>query len=631
MIFLDFETKSEVNLVKKNPWVYSEGKEADILCLAYAVNGGPVEIWEPGMNIPECFNSIDRIVAHNALFEHAIFTNIAVRKYGFPEWLTDPKNYICTASMARSCNLPGSLEPVAQVLNVKNKKLDMGKKLIQKYCLPKKDRKTGEQYFNKLEGQDKIDMFKYNEFDVLATREVFDILKNVDNCWTDFKIFQSDFIHNIQGLRVDVESLDKIIDFIEVVKVDILKEMEGRFPGLLITSNKQLLKFLSNRGHRVDNVQAATLQSVVESTKNQDVKDVLEARNFLSKASLKKFTALKDLTSSDARVRHFLKYYGAHTGRYSGKGFQPHNLPKSDNKSVTPIEEIVQNKDDMTTTEIIQALKKLVATMIIPEDGNKFIAGDFSAIEARVLVFLAGEEQAIKAYQENQDAYIKMASKIFKVAESTIEKKSKERQLGKAAILGCGYGMGAEKFMVTCNNSGVDIDFKLAEFTVKTYRDTYSKVTKFWYELENKFKAVIKGSKSEKVGLLSIEKGKNFVKIKLPNGRCLYYHKARICNGQLEYWNYQRGCYVKLWGGILTENVVQAVSRDLLCECMFKLESSHNLPVRLHVHDEIVIEVPENGAEENKIIFDKVTNEPPSWFTGFPLETESEILDHYVK
>ena len=631
MIFLDFETKSEVNLVKKNPWVYSEGKEADILCLAYAVDNNPVEIWEPGMDVPECFNSVDKIVAHNALFEHAIFTNIAIKKYDFPEWLSDPKNYICTASMARSCNLPGSLEPVAQVLNVKHKKLDMGKKLIQKYCIPKKDRKTGEQYFNKLEGQDKIDMFKYNEFDVLATREVFEVLKNVDNCRTDFKIFRSDFIHNIQGIRVDVESLNKIIDFIEVVKDDILLEMDSRFPGLLITSNKQLLKFLANKGHFVDNVQAATLQGLLESTKDQDVKDVLEARDFLSKASLKKFTALKDLTSPDGRVRHFLKYYGAHTGRYSGKGFQPHNLPKSENKNVMHIEEIIQKKHEMSSSEIIQALKKLVATMIIPDEGNKFIAGDFSAIEARVLVYLAGEEQAITAYRENQDAYVKMASKIFKVDESTIEKKSKERQLGKAAILGCGYGMGADKFQITCNKQGVDIDFKLAEFTVKTYRSTYSKVTKFWYDLENKFKAVVRGSQFEKVGLLSIIDGKNFVKIKLPNSRCLYYHKARIYNNQLEYWNYQRGCYVKLWGGILTENVVQAVSRDLLCKCMFDLEYEHKLPIRLHVHDEIVIEVNAEYIEEAKSIFDEVTNRPPAWFKGFPLETESEVLDFYVK
>lgn len=892
LLHIDFETKSDINLVKNNAWVYSEGKQADIICMAYKMNNEPVGIWEPGETIPAELNKADYVIAHSALFEYAIIHNIGVPKYGFPEALLDYTKYICTAGMCRSAGLPGGLEKAGQALQIKHKKLDSGKKLIQKYCLPKKNRTTGELYFIELEGQDKKDMFEYCKYDVFAEHDIYEALKNLPNNKLERKAFLLDFYRNIRGLNVNIETVNKIVPFIANKNEEIIAKVEKLYPGFNVNSNVQLKKFLSSEGFPVTDAQEKTLTDIYKKV-TPEVQEILDARLFLSRASIKKYNKLQLLTSPDGKLRHFMMYHGAHTGRDAGRGVQPHNFPKAKTKKIISFDELTKVKHE----DIIDNLKKILPTMIIPEKGNKLILGDFSSIEARVLAYLAKEEKMMRAYNRGECLYRQMGGKVYHIRDwKNLAKESKERALGKSIILGCiaentevrtnvgfkriqnveegdklwngkkfvrhhglikkglktvikieklnieltpghwiltpngwrtaveidlnvdtqtqileiksrelslyqspstlkanvvskcaayaelrknvelidfgkvkgyfvnhalhpyldkkagipietltsyltqnlesvglhvstilnidvrtiivktlkgmevagfrfashplenfwntllqsmglingvlhwtelitidtmsvetyelylkkktmqiketydiilkdnyhmfqagncivhncGYGMGKDRFYETCLSKSLDISYDLAVESVLSYRSEYSKVPKFWYDLEGAFKKSIMAPGKNKVGIITVERIKNFIQVTLPSGRILYYHKVRLKGDQVEYWNHSRECYVKLWGGMIAENICQAVARDILIDRMVLLHEKGIIPI-LHVHDEAISEVPEKGVGESLIIYNDIMNTTPDWLPGFPLVTESEIADKYYK
>ena len=276
----------------------------------------------------------------------------------------------------------------------------------------------------------------------------------------------------------------------------------------------------------------------------------------------------------------------------------------------------------------VSGVVTLGASTTIAEYMLPFLLGDFKSIEARGLALLAGDPLMMKQFQAGEDLYIEMAARIFN--KSPDEVTESERDLGKQAVLGCGYGMYFKTFLATCLKFGISVTPQLAKTAVDTYRSTYPKVPEFWYSVERLFRAVRRTGGTKKLNsFLSFTGRGSSVSIDLPTGRSLYYHKVQV-GESLTYGRLDRGFQKHIYGGLLVENIVQAVCRDILVNCMQQCFTEGLNPV-LHIHDEIVCLVPKKGVEQAQEKFTKIVNTPPPWFPGFPLVTETEICTRYHK
>lgn len=666
LILLDYETKSFSPLPDVGAWVYSEHPTTDIFCMAYIWEGmEKPALWVPGDTLPsEFYKKGAKFIARNALFEHAISTNVAIKKYGFPESMAEPGNWLCTAAMSRAVGMPGSLGKCAKALGV-SEKLETGTGLIRKYSIPAKDRKTGELYFNELKGEDLRLMHEYCIQDVVADWACFNILKNIDNNKTDYPVFRLDFKQNITGICVDVNALDKILyelniaftmaraeaDKLSYVAIyyppkpvtplhktlDLICREKGDPPtirtearvGINVNSPKQIKEFLLSHGIDAPDSKISTIDKIYDSTDNAEVKRVLTLRKFLGKASIKKFQALKDRVSSDGRLRHAILYHGAGTGRFSARGFQPHNLPKTETTPDEITELIKSFNSDLSRPGIIDNAQRILPGLLIAGKGHKFIMGDFSAIEARVIAYLSGEKWRLDVFKTHGKIYEASASAMFNVPIESIGKDSPLRKKGKIAELALGYqgSVGALTQMGALNMG-------LKESELKTLTDDWRKANRkivaFWYDLQNGFEKAFCNKCIVKVGRLSIEGKKKFVSIQLPSGRKLYYHGVKIEGREITFFNHARGGRFHLYGGLLAENVTQAVARDILTDCMLRMNKQGLTPL-FHVHDEIICQEPIDKVDEHAKIFNEVSNTPPSWLPGFPLATDLEICERYHK
>lgn len=623
-IFIDFETKSFSPLPKVGAWVYSEHPSTDIIMMSYAVEDAPPQMWHPGLVIPD-FESEDFVyIARNALFEYAIAVNVGIPKYNFPERMRDIKNWNCTRVSSLQIGLPASLENCGEALGIATKKLDTGKRLINKYSKPAKDRSTGELYFNEITPEDFDAWKQYNMTDVEADRqcdniiEKYDIVANLEK-----EVVLQDFEINARGVKIDVKSLDKMEIVIAEATAKAKKEAD-RY-GLNVSSPKQLLEYLHKKGFEVDNTQEQVLEEI--ETDDTDVKDILALRSFLGKASVKKYAALRSHLCSDGRLRYFLKYYGATpTGRWSSEGVQLHNLPKTETgSSEKEIEFLIKNiSADLPYRELVTQCKKILPGLIVADEGCKFIMGDFANIEARVLAYLSGQWDILDDMINGVDLYKKNAAAVFNKRVEDIDKN--ERQLGKRIELACGYGMGHAKFLKTCKAAKLNISSELAEKAVKTYRQTRPAIDNFWNDLQRAF--TLEG-RNFPCGLKVMRRGKRY-EIHAPSGHIMYYHNVRNTPDGLVYHNYQKGFDVKLYGGILAENVCQWIARLVLSDRMQELKK-HGIETAFTVHDEIIAITGEKDVDKNKKIFDEITNTAPEWLPNFPLKTVSVVSGRYFK
>ena len=642
-LFCDCETRSFADLPKCGAWRYSEHETTDCLCIAWALDGAPVDVDKPQAAVLFRKKPAADVVfvARNAPFEYAIFKNVLIPRYGFHPDYADPSRWLCTAALSRMHGLPASLESSADYLNKKWKKLPDGKRLIGLYSIPATNRKTGGRYFREIPADDWKRMLEYNVIDVESDREAFATLRKLPNFAVEEAAYRHDFCMNINGIRIDTAGLSKLVGVIERATERAMNDQRkysvtwkdkngAEFTGPLnVRSVPKLKAWLSEKGFDIDDTRIETLEAVYDETEDAEIKEVLSFRFFLAKASLKKYRAAADRVSPDGRLRYFLKYFGAHTGRFAGEGFQVHNLPKSKwDKGAKPdkeIEKLIKAIDDNTGyKELVELGKKILPGLMIPDKGNVFLSGDFAAVEARGIAWLAGCKKMLKAFIAGTDLYVDMAKRINPAKP--------DRQLGKRVILGAGYGIGVDKFHAVCIKAGEDMPRDLAERAVMAYREGYPEIPRFWRELEEAFRLTWTTKRAHSVGVLRFERGGNYIRVKLPSGRFLYYHQVKIdADGQLSYMNFgKKGARVNIWGGVLAENITQAVCRDILTDRMQALEAA-GLPVRLHVHDEAVSEVPAKSAKTKQKIFDKILNTAPAWAQGFPLKTASEITERYHK
>ena len=407
------------------------------------------------------------------------------------------------------------------------------------------------------------------------------------------------------------------------------------------TQSGRLLTWLRARGVEADSVDKPAVAELLGTNLPDDVRRVLEVRAEAARSSTAKLKAFRARTCGDGRLRDNLLYHGAGTGRWSGKGVQLQNLPRPrivvDTEAA--ITAIRQREEpwwiDVFYGPPLGVVSDCLRGMLIASPGMELVAADFAAIEARVLAWLAGQRDLIRLFATGGDAYRHMAAEIYGRAADTIAKGSVERQLGKQAVLGCGYGIGAPKFRTTCANAGIRIDEALAERVVKTYRTTNGRIVALWRELEHAALRAIEQpglTVPAAAGRVRFRKKGDFLWLVLPSRRPLAYAQPRIEDVETP-WGELRpqvtylgvNSITRAWerqsayGGKWTENVVQAFARDLLAAAMVRLEQA-GYPIVLTVHDEIVAEVPAGSGSVEE--FEAIICQLPDWATGCPVTAE---------
>lgn len=632
--YLDFESRSQADIWTTGAYRYAEHPSTEILCLAWAVDDGEVQGALKGPELLKAIPIINKLItegaefhAHNAFFERSIWKFCLTPRYGA---LPIPiRQWRCTAAKVSSHALPRRLEHAALALGVEHQKDMEGSRLMRALSST-----TGP-----------IDVAKLNRLLLYCKRDVEterDIDRRLpDLCPSEQTVWFMDQYINDTGVMVDVDVIKKAVSVIETETKTLNEELFTLTGGLVNagTQTTAIKNYLESKGVKLPNMQKATIKEAVRSADSSNLR-VLQLRQQLSLTSNAKYAALLTAVSSDGRVRDTLVYHGASTGRWSGKLVQLQNLVKA---TITPeaidsaIEVLRASPEGFKVCyEALPTLSCLIRGMFIPSPGYQMFITDFAAIEARVVMWLAGEEGGLKLFRDQDndpalpDIYVHMARAIHNKPGLT-KKDKKARQLGKQATLGCGFGMGVAKFIDTCAKYEVEVTPSLAERAVYTYRKMFSKVPQFWYDMEAAAKQCVLTGKLKIVGKITWYMDGEFLRMKLPSGRTIVYHRPKVTpENKLTFVavNSVTNKYAveETWGGKLVENATQAVARDIMVDAMFGLIKAQ-YRLLFTVHDELVAENFEGDAKEVVDIVRTV----PAWATGCPINAECEVTRRYKK
>jgi DNA polymerase len=641
---LDFETRSKIDLKKAGTWRYSIDPSTDILCLSY--RSDEVEgLWYPAifpLLTPDLDSQLQRVLkgnltleAHNAFFEICIWNNVAVKKYGFPK--LDYNLWTCSAAKAAAIAMPRRLEHLAPALKVETEKDMQGHRLMLKMSKPRKPTKDDDSEWHE-HPADLIRLGQYCERDTLTEEKCSERMPELRG--REIDVFYHDMQINLRGFYCDMELVDNALDFINKYSYDLNNELADITDGQVKTSGQRdkILTFLKDHGVDLPNLQSKTVEEASEKNYPYPAGRVIEIRKALGGTSVKKLEAFKRMADcNDNRIRGTMLYHGASTGRVSGKGIQPHNFPRGTIKDVDACIDYLRVGNyglfKSVYPDVVGSISSCLRGMISAPPGKELIAADFAAIESRVLFWLADCQAGLKVYRTHGKAYEDMAAFLYNCSINEIKNPSQERQLGKQAILGCGYGMGHKKFKITCHGYGMNwVDDKLSQKAVQGFRERYHEIPKFWRDLNfAAIMAVVNPGKTYKVGRVAYKKIGSILYCRLPNDRRLSYPYPRIIiedtewgpreqltymgiNSQTRKWERQRN-----YGGKLAEQCTQAVARDFMVEAMLRLEKK-GYPVILTVHDEIVCEVDKGfGSVEE---FEKIMEKIPFWGVYCPIKAE---------
>lgn len=670
IIHLDFETRSEVDIFKVGAWNYSVHPSTEILCMAYAVNNGPIGLETkkdlernylqiPVMVFDSVFDKNPIFTAHYSMFENYIWHNILVKRYGWPK--IPLRQWRCTAAKAASHALPRSLKNAADALDLKVRKDEDGKRIMLKMCKPrrltKKEEKTAiEKYrqsgmtnftnaFPKTPWHEKEEDFEilydYCINDVKVEREIDHVLPDLSP--KEQEVWFLDQAINTRGVQVDTEAVNAALELIQQYTDECNEEVSRITNGYLdkVTQTALVLRWIERQDVSMPDYTKATVEETLKKEIPSDVKRVLKIRQQTGKTSVKKYDKLKSATDKSGRLRDMFVYCGASTGRFAGKGVQLHNLPRGNIKDQELCISLMKRKDleifKLFYPDVMGAFSSCVRGMLIAAPGKDLLVGDYASIEARVVAWLAGEELALKYFREKEDAYVKMAEIIFECPADSIT--SAQRFVGKQTVLGCGYGMGAEKFRGTCQSLGQEVSEELAKKAVYAFRGQNKNIVKMWYDIEAAAIRTVREGSVTNLGNIRWSMIGDFLYCTLPSGRKLAYHHPKIEKvpryeqmvDRLTFMGVALGNkYVKqyTWGGTLVENIVQAIARDILVEGMLRCEKVGHSVV-MHVHDEIVVEQKEGyGSLDN---FLSLIIKVPAWAEGCPIEAEGWRGKRYKK
>lgn len=640
-LHLDFETRSTVALTTSGVYRYAEDQSTDVILACYAIDEQPIQTWFAPHPIPKDLHAMLQnpdcvVVAHNAGFERQMLRFVLGPRYGWP--VPPIERWDDTAARAARQSLPRSLGDAAAALGLQTQKDTEGKALMMRMCRPRRIIDGVPVWWDEPERMQRL--AQYCATDVQVERELDKILFPLSP--KEKRIWQLTELINDRGIAVDHEFASWAIDQAVEEQTRLNKELcELTDNAVGASTNVGAIKdWMHDRGHIVlegedDSLNKKAIQNLLNKRKlDEKVRRVLEIRRDGGKSSIAKYKAIRDRVSKDGRVRGNLVFCGASTGRFAGTGVQIQNLPRDTVKDWEGTRKKLPEDPQKLVT-----LSKMIRGTLRAAEGHRLLWADYSSIEACGLAWLAKEENLLKQFKENGKIYEEMAAKIFNVSVEEIGKDSFERWVGKTAVLGCGYGMGAKKFRLTCAAMGQDISEELSNQAVQTYRKECANISEFWGTIHAMaIRAVQNGV--ARYRNLRMNADKNWLVITLPSGRGLYYRNPNVVNVTGSYKDMDTVEYMsvhpitKQWvkeqtyGGKLTENIVQAVCRDILVGAMLELEDK-NYNVVASVHDEIVCEVPNGFGSMDEMV--RIMCAIPKWGQGFPINAEPKEGKRYGK
>lgn len=681
---IDFETRSACSIKNCGSWRYSLDSSTQPLCLAYRLphwEVGRTGLWHPAfrhlgmpesrdydtfIELMEWVQAGEPIEAHNAWFERGIWQNIMVPEFGWPA--IEPHQWRCSASKAAACAFPRKLEDATNALRLSERKDDAGHKVMKKMAKPRKARKAEREQFSLFEEgavptlyfEDRHlmeQLFAYCRQDVLAEEALSAHLPDLSP--SEQGLYLLDQTVNERGFQLDMEAVARALKLVAAEAGTLNAELTGLTNGLVTkaTQRDKLKAWFLQEGLYLDNTQAGTLDELlaaVEAGHRPDIHGAvlraLQILRTLGRSSTAKYEAMQNWAApADGRVRGGLLFHGATTGRWSGAGVQPHNFPKGSLKKVSQddlwVDLKARTRTDITAKyrSVMEALSHGLRGAIVAGPGKQLYVADYASIEARVLLWVAGDEEHLNLFRNNLDPYLDMANSIYGYP-CTKEDHPKERGVGKIAILGLGYQMGAGKFVDTCAKGGVDIDDEFSEQVVQAYRAKYWRVKRLWGEMENAaIQAVLTGRVTHCGPVsFSVDRHLKFLFCTLPSGRRLCYPFPQV-RPKMTPWGEERNSLhykgvnpiTRQWGsqssygGMRVENVVQAIARDIMAEAMVRAEDSEvYLPI-LTIHDEIVAEAPDGLGSVHE--FEALMSAAPIWAPDCPIAAEGWVGHRYHK
>ena len=616
---IDLETYSDVDISKCGAYKYAESENFEILLFGVSIDGGDVQVFDLacGDTIPDdilaalsdytvtkwAFNAnFERICLSNWLRKHhpAHFKGYSIPEDPASKYL-DPASWKCTMIWSAYMGLPLSLEGVGAVLKLQDQKMKEGKNLIKYFCCPcKPTRVNGGRTRNLPEhAPDKWETFKtYNKRDVdveMAIKQRLSKFPVPDFVWEEYHLDQE---INDRGIMLDMDVVENAIAFDEKSKAELMIAMQNITNLDNPNSVVQMKQWLSDNGIEAESLGKKDVAAMIKDT-DGDVAAALKLRLQLAKSSVKKYQAMQNAVCKDGRAHGMFQFYGANrSGRWAGRLIQLQNLPQNHMNDLADARELVRTGDydslELLYDDIPDTLSQLIRTAFIARPGYKFMVSDYSAIEARVLAYLAGETWRSKVFAEGKDIYCASASQMFGVPVEKHGINSHLRQKGKIAELALGYG-GSVGALISMGALDMGLTEDELQPLVDSWRASNPNITAFWWNVDNAVKTAIKMKVPTEVNGIKFLCRSGMLFIKLPSGRTLSYVKPRIGENRFggESVTYEGIGSTKKWeriesyGPKFVENIVQAVSRDLLCFAMRNL--SHCF-ICGHVHDELIIE-----------------------------------------
>lgn len=651
---IDIETKSSVDIGKAGLYKYAQSSDFEVLLLAYRLDGSPVEIVDlaQGEEMPEWMRNALRRPdvakhAYNAAFEW-----FCLNRAGFE---TPLEQWQCTMAHGLYCGYAAGLDATGRAIGLPQdkRKLTAGKALIRYFCVPCRPTKAnGNRIWNlPRHAPEKWSLFKdYCKQDVVTESEILKRLSLFPMPEEEERLWQMDVRMNAFGVRVDEELIQGALA-IDSESTGRLEEDARGLTGLgNPNSAAQLLPWLRANGLELENLQKATVaEALGREGLPEKVRRVLEIRQQLGKTSIKKYVAMEAAMGMDGRVRGLTQYYGANrTGRWAGRLVQMQNLPRNYLKTLDGARGLVRRGNyagiRMIYGNVPDTLSQLIRTAFIPSEGNKFVVADFSAIEARVIAWLAGEQWVNEVFATHGKIYEATASQMFHVPIERIVKGNPEyalRQKGKVATLALGY-QGGSNALIAMGALNMGLSEEELPDIVQRWRGANPRIRDLWYAVEEAALVAMQTAQPQAIhGLIfalegDLIYGQSFLTVQLPSGRKLFYPRPFLQEnqfGRMAVHYYTVGQQTRKWevtstyGGKLTENIVQAIARDCLAETLRRIDA-RGLQVVFHVHDEVIIDAPPDVTVDEICA---LMAEPIPWAPGLVLKGAGFESEYYMK
>lgn len=634
---------------------YASDPSTDVLCLAFAIDDGPAQVWLRGVSEPPTFPDDAEIVAHHAQFELAIWNNVMVRRYGRPP--LDPARVVCTMARSYAMGLPGALENAAPALGLKVKKDMEGRALMLRMCKPRPDGTWIE---------DAASMQRLGEYcaqDVEVEREIFK--RTFALSPTERELWQLDYKINTRGIPFDVPTAKGMLTLMDAEKERLNLRMAETTGGEVatVTNVGSLKTWAADYGVMPDSLAKSFLNELLEADLPAPVEQALRLRQEASRfTSIAKVQSIIDREVL-GRVQYAFAYHAASTGRWAGRGVQPHNFTRDlpDPETVETVLAAVRDNNPAVIDvfgQVSVMLSRCLRALVKAEQGYELLAGDYSAIEGRGTAWLAGEQWKLDAFASDSDVYVDTYARSFGVTAKDVTKE--QRQIGKVMELAFGYQGGVGAFHSMAKNYGVKASDALADGFKRAWRLTHPRVEAMWAAYQRAAISAARSPAPVSTNRVTFVRKGNFLLCRLPSSRVLTYPYPQLRQDDFgPYLTYKRvpdplawatyrsqkeegltnttkivddesNCKqwarIRTYGGMLTENVTQAICRDILAEAMQRIDAA-GMAIVLHVHDEIVTQNDPKHFET----FKKLMCVQPDWAEGFPVAAKCWHANRYKK